>query len=56
MKVKFKQGFSLNGKWYKKDDIEEFNEKIANSLIKRDVAKQEANEKQLASVKKRSKE
>ena len=37
MKVKFKKGFSLNGVWFKKDEVKEFDEATAKALIGRGV-------------------
>ena len=37
MKVKFKKGFSLNGVWFKKDEVKEFDEATAKALIDRGV-------------------
>jgi hypothetical protein len=37
MKVKFKKGFSLNGVWFEKDEIKEFDEATAKALIGRGV-------------------
>ncbi len=38
MKVKFKNGFSFNGQWYKKDEVKEFDTSVAKALIGRGVA------------------
>lgn len=37
MKVKFKKGFSLNGVWFKKDEVKEFDETTVKALINRGV-------------------
>ncbi len=38
IEVKFKQGFSFNGQWYKKDEIKEFDVAIAEKLCAKGVA------------------
>ncbi len=37
VKVKFKKGISLNGTWYEKDSIEEFDTKTAEALEEKSV-------------------